>query len=174
MMRNESVLSTFNNDCGCYDTTASMPDKLESKFRHLWGLVGNTPMLEIAYKYKEECRKIYVKCENYNLTGSIKDRMALYILQQAYRQNKIKPGDTIVEATSGNTGIAFSAIGKALGHDVTIIMPNWLSKERIDIIKSLGADVILISKEEGGFLGSIALSEKMAAEDATVFLPQKF
>jgi cysteine synthase A len=173
-MRNESVLSTFNNDCGCYDTTASMPDKLESKFRHLWGLVGNTPMLEIAYKYKEECRKIYVKCENYNLTGSIKDRMALYILQQAYRQNKIKPGDTIVEATSGNTGIAFSAIGKALGHDVTIIMPNWLSKERIDIIKSLGADVILISKEEGGFLGSIALSEKMAAEDATVFLPQQF
>jgi cysteine synthase A len=100
--------------------------------------------------------------------------MALYILQQAYRQNKIKPGDTIVEATSGNTGIAFSAIGKALGHDVTIIMPNWLSKERIDIIKSLGADVILISKEEGGFLGSIALSEKMAAEDATVFLPQQF
>lgn len=174
MMRNETVLSTFNNDCGCYDTTASMPDKLESKFRHLWGLVGNTPMLEIAYKYKEECRKIYVKCENYNLTGSIKDRMALYILQQAYRQNKIKPGDTIVEATSGNTGIAFSAIGKALGHEVTIIMPNWLSKERIDIIKSLGADVILISKEEGGFLGSIALSEKMAAEDATVFLPQQF
>ncbi|HTH30920.1 MAG TPA: cysteine synthase family protein [Lacibacter sp.] len=173
-MRNETVLSTFNNDCGCYDTTASMPDKLESKFRHLWGLVGNTPMLEIAYKYKEECRKIYVKCENYNLTGSIKDRMALYILQQAYRQNKIKPGDTIVEATSGNTGIAFSAIGKALGHEVTIIMPNWLSKERIDIIKSLGADVILISKEEGGFLGSIALSEKMAAEDATVFLPQQF
>lgn len=173
-MRNESVLSTFNNDCGCYDTSATLPDKLESKFRHLWGLVGNTPMLEIAYKYKDECRKIYVKCENYNLTGSIKDRMALYILQQAYRQNKIKPGDTIVEATSGNTGIAFSAIGKALGHEVKIIMPNWLSKERIDIIKSLGADVILISKEEGGFLGSIALSEKMAAEDATVFLPQQF
>lgn len=174
IIRNEAVLSTMNNDCGCYDTTASLPDKLESKFRHLWGLVGNTPMLEIAYKYKDECRKIYVKCENYNLTGSIKDRMALYILQQAYRQNKIKLGDTIVEATSGNTGIAFSAIGKALGHEVKIIMPNWLSKERIDIIKSLGADVVLISKEEGGFVGSIALSEKMAAADATVFLPQQF
>lgn len=173
-MQNDAVLSTMNNDCGCYDTTASLPDKLESKFRHLWGLVGNTPMLEIAYKYKDECRKIYVKCENYNLTGSIKDRMALYILQQAYRQNKIKPGDTIVEATSGNTGIAFSAIGKALGHEVKIIMPNWLSKERIDIIKSLGADVLLISKEEGGFLGSIALSEKMAAEDAGIFLPKQF
>jgi cysteine synthase A len=164
----------LNNDCGCFDSSASLPEKLESKFRHLWGLVGNTPMLEIAYKYKDECRKIYVKCENYNLTGSIKDRMALYILQQAYRQNKITPGDTIVEATSGNTGIAFSAIGKALGHEVKIIMPNWLSKERIDIIKSLGAEVILISKEEGGFLGSIALSEKMAAEDKNIYLPQQF
>lgn len=173
-MVKELTMNTATNDCGCFDTATSLPDQLESKFRHLWGLVGNTPMLEIAYKYKDECRKIYVKCENYNLTGSIKDRMALYILQQAYRQNKIKPGDTIVEATSGNTGIAFSAIGKALGHEVKIIMPNWLSKERIDIIKSLGADVILISKEEGGFLGSIALSEKMAAEDATVFLPQQF
>lgn len=173
-MQQEKIVNTVKNDCGCYDIAASLPDKLESKFRHLWGLVGNTPMLEIAYKYKAECRKIYVKCENYNLTGSIKDRMALYILQQAYRQNKIKPGDTIVEATSGNTGIAFSAIGKALGHDVKIIMPNWLSKERIDIIKSLGADVVLISKEEGGFLGSIALSEKMAAADKTIFLPKQF
>jgi cysteine synthase len=173
-MKNELTMNTLAADCGCFDTNSSVPDKLESKFRHLWGLVGNTPMLEIAYKYKDECRKIYVKCENYNLTGSIKDRMALYILQQAYRQNKIKPGDIIVEATSGNTGIAFSAIGKALGHEVKIIMPNWLSKERIDIIKSLGADVILISKEEGGFLGSIALSEKMAAEDKNIFLPQQF
>lgn len=173
-MVKELTMNAVTNDCGCFDTATSLPDQLESKFRHLWGLVGNTPMLEIAYKYKDECRKIYVKCENYNLTGSIKDRMALYILQQAYRQNKIKPGDTIVEATSGNTGIAFSAIGKALGHEVKIIMPNWLSKERIDIIKSLGADVLLISKEEGGFLGSIALSEKMATENATFFLPQQF
>jgi len=173
-MEKELTMNTVAVDCGCFNTVSSLPDQLERKFRHLWGLVGNTPMLEIAYKYKDECRKIYVKCENYNLTGSIKDRMALYILQQAYHQNKIKPSDIIVEATSGNTGIAFSAIGKALGHQVKIIMPNWLSKERIDIIKSLGADVLLISKEEGGFLGSIALSEKMAAEDASVFLPQQF
>ncbi|MFT3843718.1 MAG: cysteine synthase family protein [Lacibacter sp.] len=168
-----TILKAINDDCGCY-IESSLTDKIESKFRHLWGLVGNTPMIEIAYKYNRECRKIFVKCENYNLTGSIKDRMALYILQQAYRQNKIKQGDVIVEATSGNTGIAFSAIGKALGHEVKIIMPNWLSKERIDIIKSLGADVVLISKEEGGFLGSIALSEKMAEENSSVFLPKQF
>jgi cysteine synthase len=66
-------------------------------------------------------------------------------------------------------GFHFSAIGKALGHTVKIIMPDWLSKERMDIIKSLGAEVILISKKEGGFLGSIALSERMAKEDINIF-----
>ncbi len=148
--------------------------KQENKFQHLWQLVGNTPMLEIDYRYKNQERKIYVKCEHYNLTGSIKDRMALYILQRAYYEGKIKAGDTIIEATSGNTGISFSAIGRALGHDVKIIMPDWLSKERIAIIKSLGAEVILVSKEEGGFLGSIALSEKMARESVHIFLPRQF
>lgn len=155
-------------------STTAAYGRLANKFCHLWNLIGETPMLGISYRYKGETRKLYVKCEHYNLTGSIKDRMALYILQKAYEQGKIKHGDTIVEATSGNTGIAFSAIGKALGHHVRIIMPNWLSKERIDIIKSLGAEVILVSKEEGGFLGSIALSEKMAREEDNIFLPRQF
>lgn len=146
----------------------------ENKFKHLWDLIGDTPMIKISYRYRGETREVFVKCEHYNLTGSIKDRMALYILQQAYQNGNIKPGDTIVEATSGNTGIAFSAIGKALGHNVKIIMPDWLSRERIDIISSLGAEVILISKEQGGFLGSIELSRKMAAEDPAVFLPRQF
>lgn len=156
------------------ESQAVFPTSLEKKFRELWRMIGNTPMLEISYTFKGEERKLYVKCEHYNLTGSIKDRMALYILEQAYREGKIKKGDRIVEATSGNTGIAFSAVGKALGHDVTIIMPNWLSKERMDIISSLGADIKLISKEEGGFLGSIALSEQMAAADPNIFLPCQF
>ncbi|HQW26038.1 MAG TPA: cysteine synthase family protein [Saprospiraceae bacterium] len=147
---------------------------LENKFRHLWQLVGNTPMVEITYRFRGDVKKIYVKCEHYNLTGSIKDRMALYILQQAYCDDKISDDAILVEATSGNTGISFSAIGRALGHDVRIIMPSWLSKERIDIIKSLGAEVILISKEEGGFMGSITLSQKMARENKSVFLPKQF
>ncbi len=151
-----------------------MKTKLENKFNHLWRLIGNTPMIEIIYRYKNVTNKVYVKCEHYNLTGSIKDRMALYILQQAYRSGKIKHNDIIVEATSGNTGISFSAIGKALGHDVKIIMPDWLSRERINIIESLGAEVILLSKEKGGFLGSIALSEQMAAANPAVFLPRQF
>ena len=151
-----------------------MPAALEKKFQHLWHLVGNTPMLEILYQYKGRLHTIYAKCEHYNLTGSIKDRMALYILQQAYREGKIQPGSRIVEATSGNTGISFSAIGKALGHPVTIIMPDWLSRERMDIISSLGADIVLVSKEEGGFLGSIRRAEEMAASNPAIFLPQQF
>lgn len=145
----------------------------KSKFSHLWHLIGNTPMLELHYNYKGTRDKIYVKCENYNLTGSIKDRMALYILYNAYMNGEIQSDDIIIEATSGNTGIAFSAIGKALGHQVKIIMPDWLSKERIDIIKSLGAEIQLVSKEEGGFLRSIRISEELAAAGG-VFLPQQF
>jgi len=153
---------------------AGLTTSLASKFEHLWHLVGNTPMLALHYKYKGKAGKIYVKCEHYNLTGSIKDRIALFTLFNAYKNCQIKPGDEIIEATSGNTGIAFAAIGKAMGHPVKIIMPNWLSKERIDIIKSLGAEVVLISKEEGGFLGSIRLAEKMAAENPNTFLPRQF
>lgn len=153
---------------------ASLPAALTEKFVHLWHLVGNTPMLALHYRYRGQPGCIYVKCEHYNLTGSLKDRMALYILQRAYELGKIRPGDTIVEATSGNTGIAFAAIGKALGHPVHILMPDWLSRERIDIIRSLGAEVTLISKAQGGFLGSIKLSEDMAAANAQVFLTQQF
>ena len=149
-------------------------ENIEKKFCHLWHMIGNTPMLELSYVYKDKPSKIYVKCEHYNLTGSIKDRMALHILYKAYCEGEIKPNDTIIEATSGNTGIAFSAIGKALGHNVKIFMPNWLSKERMDIIKSLGAEIVTVSKEEGGFLGSINMCEEIASENGDVFLPRQF
>lgn len=152
----------------------NLKENFAQKFSKLWSLVGNTPMLEIFYSYQNTTRSLFVKCEHYNLTGSIKDRMALYILQKAYKSGIIKPGDSIIEATSGNTGISFSAIGRALGHSVTIIMPDWLSKERMHIIKSLGADIILITKEQGGFLGSIKLANTLAAESDGVFLPQQF
>ncbi|MEO6522477.1 MAG: cysteine synthase family protein [Mucilaginibacter sp.] len=148
--------------------------ELENQFKELWHLVGNTPMVAIDYTFKGKPGTVFVKCEHYNLTGSVKDRMALYIMYQAYKQGKIKPGDTIVEATSGNTGIAFAAIGKALGHPVKIIMPDWLSKERIDIIKSMGAEVVPVSKAEGGFLGSIRLAESLHAHSDNIFLPRQF
>lgn len=156
------------------ENSSQLTADLTQRFDHLSHLIGNTPMLEIEFLYQGKTGKIYVKSEHYNLTGSIKDRMALYTLQQAYQDGTIQPGDEIIEATSGNTGIAFAAIGKALGHPVKIIMPDWLSKERIDIIKSLGAEVVLISKAEGGFLGSIKLAEQLALMNNHTFLPRQF
>ena len=149
------------------------PESIEDTFNHLWHLVGNTPMLEIHYRYNGRPGCVYVKCEHYNLTGSVKDRMALYVLHKAYATGALKPGDTIAEATSGNTGISLAAIGKSLGHPVTIVMPDWLSRERTEILKSLGANVIHVSKQDGGFKGSIRLTEQLA-EKANVFLPRQF
>lgn len=156
------------------EETIELDPVLENKFKELWHMVGNTPMMAIDYVYQGKPGTIYAKCEHYNLTGSVKDRMALYIMYQAYKHGKIQPGDTIIEATSGNTGISFAAIGKALGHPVKIIMPDWLSRERKDIIKSMGAEVIPISKEQGGFLGSIQLAEYLASESRNTFLPRQF
>jgi cysteine synthase A len=144
------------------------------RIEQIRSLIGNTPLLEIKFRYKGEERKLYAKSENLNMTGSIKDRMAYTILRKSYESGDLKPGATIVEATSGNTGIAFCALGKALGHNVVIFMPDWLSAERINLIKSLGAKIILVSKEEGGFLGSIAMAEKLALETENSFLPRQF
>lgn len=108
------------------------------------------------------------------MTGSIKDRMAFHILRQAIERGDLRPGDSIIEATSGNTGIAIAAIGRALGHPVTIFMPDWLSRERINLIKSFGATINLVSKEEGGFLGSIEKANKLAGSLEAAFLPRQF
>ncbi len=137
-------------------------------------IVGNTPLLEIDFRFRGKERRIFAKAEHFNLTGSIKDRMALHILKEGYRNGKLKKGDLIAEATSGNTGISFAAIGKAFKHQVIIHMPNWMSKERIALIKSFGAEVVLVSKEEGGFLGSIEMCDDLADARENVFLPHQF
>ncbi|MHC1705503.1 MAG: PLP-dependent cysteine synthase family protein [Tenuifilaceae bacterium] len=143
------------------------------RIHDLSSLIGNTPLLAIEFKYKGQLRKIYAKAENHNMTGSIKDRMAYHILNKAISEGRLKPGMPIIEATSGNTGIAFSALGRALGHPVTIFMPDWMSLERINLIKSFGATINLVSKEEGGFLGSIEAANKLAASTGG-FLPRQF
>ena len=146
---------------------------MENKFKNIRQMISNTPLLEITFKYKGIEKKIYAKAEYYNLSGSIKDRVAYYILSEAYKKGTIKQGDTIVEATSGNTGIAFSAMAAYLGHPMIVFMPDWMSEERIKIMESYGAKVILVSREEGGFLGSVAKSEELSKEDG-FFLPGQF
>ncbi len=148
--------------------------KANKRIQGLASLIGNTPILAIYYKYKGKERVIYAKAENLNMTGSIKDRMAFHILEQAYSKGILKKGDLIVEATSGNTGISFSAIGSALGHPVAIFMPDWMSSERINLMKGFGANIKLVSKEEGGFIGSISMAEELAKKNENSFLPRQF
>lgn len=149
-------------------------NSIENKFNSLKKLIGNTPLIEILFTYRGKEMKIYTKLEYYNYSGSIKDRMALYILEKAYKENKLKPYDRIVEATSGNTGISFASIGRLLNHPVTIFMPEWMSTERQNLIKSFGADIKLVSKKEGGFLRCIELAKKFAISNNNIFLPSQF
>ena len=139
-----------------------MTQEKREQFDRIAPLIGRTPLLEIHYRFRGEARRLFAKMESYNLTGNIKDRVAFHILRKAYEQGTIQPGDRIIEATSGNTGIAFSALGRYLGHDVIIYMPDWMSMERIRLMESYGAEVRLVSREEGGFLGSIAMTEELA------------
>lgn len=144
------------------------------KINELKKLIGHTPMMAIYYRWNKKDAVVYAKCEQYNFTGSIKDRMALHILEKAYENNQIQPESVIVEATSGNTGISFAALGRALGHPVRILMPDWLSSERKDLIRGFGAQWVPVSREQGGFLGSIRISEEMAQKDRLIFLPRQF
>jgi len=144
------------------------------KISNLSKIIGNTPIAKIDFFYKNEKRTIYAKLENFNMTGSIKDRIALHIINKSYQNGTLKIGDEIVEATSGNTGISFSGIGAALNHPVTIYMPNWMSIERINLIKSFGATIRLVTPEEGGFIGSIAMTKEHQTANKNVFLPCQF
>ena len=149
-------------------------EQMPARCRQLRHMIGNTPMLAIRFAFRGEERTIYAKAEHLNLTGSIKDRMAFHILKKAYDEGHIQSGDTIAEATSGNTGISFAAIGRALGHQVVIFMPDWMSQERISLVKSLGARIIPVRRDQGGFLGSIRMTEELAAHEPHVFLPAQF
>ena len=144
------------------------------EFDALTAMVGRTPLIELHYESRGRRRRIFAKYEQKNMTGSIKDRMALWILRRARESGALKPGDTIAEATSGNTGISFAAMGRALGHPVRIYMPDWMSRERVGLILSLGAEVIPVSSAQGGFRGSIALAEDYAHTHPNVFLPLQF
>ncbi|MBO6274858.1 MAG: cysteine synthase family protein, partial [Methanobrevibacter sp.] len=136
-------------------------------------LIGNTPMIKIDYEYENRKGSIYSKLEYYNYSGSIKDRIASYIIQKERENGNLKEGQSIVEVTSGNTGISFSAIGALYGHEVHIFMPDWVSLERRKLIEMYGAHVHLVSKEEGGFKRALELAEEFSLENGA-YRPLQF
>ena len=147
--------------------------ELPTGIEKLSELVGNTPLLEVSVQYNGKKLNIYAKYEAWNYSGSIKDRMALQILKSAYSYDTLKPEDTIIEATSGNTGIAFAAMGAFLGHNVEIYMPNWLSEERKRLLRFYGAKLHEISAEDGGFLRCIELAQEKSQKKG-IFCPKQF
>lgn len=135
--------------------------------------VGNTPLIKIKYVYNNKENYIYAKLESYNLTGSIKDRVAYYMIKEAYKSSELKEGMEIVEATSGNTGIALAAMGAYFGNPVHIFMPDWVSIERLNLMKMYNAKVTLVSKEEGGFQAAIKMAKEYA-ENNNAYLTNQF
>ena len=139
----------------------------------LANFVGGTPL--IRFECEIDGKRLYVlaKYEALNFSGSIKDRMALQIIESAYALERLKAGDTIVEATSGNTGIAFAAMGAYLKHPVQIYMPSWLSTERKRILRFYGAKLFEITAKQGGFTECIELAAKKSQKKG-YFGPKQF
>ena len=140
--------------------------------KNIKGLIGNTPLIKINYKYKGVENYIYTKLEYYNLTGSIKDRVVYHILDKAIKEGNLKKDMVLVEATSGNTGISLSSIGAYLNLPVYIFIPDWVSKERLELMRLYGANVILISKNDGGFKKCVELSKEFALKHNGFLLNQ--
>lgn len=132
-------------------------------------LIGKTPLLE----WKNDFCRILCKIESKNPGGSVKDRVALYMITEAEKQGILAPGTRIIEATSGNTGIGLCAIAAAKGYPITIVMPENMSIERQQLMAAYGAEVVLTPAAEG-MPGAIAVSEKIAAREDKAFIPGQF
>ncbi|MCI9070522.1 cysteine synthase A [Clostridium sp.] len=135
-------------------------------------LIGKTPILKVRNMISEDSSDVYVKLEKFNLGGSIKDRAALGMIERAEKDGVLKEGSVIVEPTSGNTGIALAMIGRVKGYKVIIVMPETMSKERRDLIKAYGAELVL-TEGARGMRGAIERATQMVNEHG-YFMPQQF
>lgn len=142
-------------------------------YNNVLDLIGNTPMIKLNKLLKSDMAEVYVKLEKNNLGGSIKDRAALGMIEEAEKEGLLKPDNIIVEPTSGNTGIALALIGRLKGYKVIIVMPETMSIERRNTIKAYGAELVLTEGSKG-MKGAIAKAEEMAEKDKRVFIPQQF
>ena len=135
-------------------------------------LIGNTPILKVKSMVDENCADVYVKLEKFNPGGSVKDRAALGMIEKAEKEGILKEGSVIVEPTSGNTGIGLAMIGRLKGYKVVIVMPETMSKERRDLIKAYGAELVLTEGSKG-MKGAIEKANELV-KNKGYFMPQQF
>lgn len=142
------------------------------KFKTLMDFVGNTPLVQLQRLVNPATNSVVlVKLEGNNPAGSVKDRPALYMIQQAQLRGEIKPGDTLIEATSGNTGIALAMAASMMGYKIKLVMPSNMSMERKASMAAYGAELIEVSKEQG-MEGARDLADRMKAEGQGFVLDQ--
>ena len=134
--------------------------------------IGNTPIMKLRFEVGGRKYETYAKLEFMNPSGSVKDRIAKYMIESAERRGILKPDSTIVEATSGNTGIALAMVAAAKGYKMVAFMPEHMNKERIRLMENFGASVCLTPKEEG-FEGAVKRTQ-IAARSPSVYLTKQF
>lgn len=143
-------------------------------YKNLLDLIGNTPIVKLNNIFNDEnIADIYVKLEGFNLGSSVKDRAALGMIEAAEKSGRLKPGGTIVEPTSGNTGISLALISSLKGYKIIIIMPDTMSVERRSIIAAYGAEIILTDGNKG-MKGAIEKAEELLRDNPDYFMPQQF
>jgi len=140
--------------------------------KNILDLIGNTPIVELT-KVNNTNSIILAKLEALNPSGSIKDVMALYMIDAAEKNGVLKPGNKIIEVTSGNTGISFAMLSALKGYEFIAVMPEYMSRERRQMMQAFGAEIILTPSEEG-FEGALARLEELAKENPTAWLPRQF
>lgn len=141
-------------------------------YQSILDTIGETPIVKLNQLVPENSAEVYLKLEFFNPGGSVKDRIALNMIVAAEKAGDLKPGDTIIEPTSGNTGVGLAMVGAAKGYPVIIVMPDTMSIERRKLIQAYGATLILTPGAEG-MKGAIAKAQELASQDG-YFLPLQF
>ncbi|MBM7569291.1 cysteine synthase A [Paenibacillus sacheonensis] len=136
-------------------------------------LIGDTPLVRLNRLVPEDSAEIYVKLEYQNPGASVKDRIAISMIEVAEQEGRIKPGDTIVEPTSGNTGIGLAMVAAAKGYKAILVMPETMSVERRNLLRAYGAELVLTPGAEG-MNGAVRRAEELQAENPSYFIPQQF
>jgi cysteine synthase B len=143
------------------------------KYADIVQAIGNTPLVELRRLSPKPGVRIYAKLENYNPTGSVKDRVARSLIERAEQDGLISPGQTILEPTSGNTGISLAMICSRKGYPLRVVMPDNVTAERTQLLRMYGADIVYSPGDQGSN-GAVAMALEMAASDPRYYMPYQY